>query len=75
MRRSGVCASPPSPSSLAAPATPAWDERKRERAPSTLAESGAPIRISWLEGIHDLPIQHPDALARRIQRFSDGLVR
>jgi pimeloyl-ACP methyl ester carboxylesterase len=52
----------------------AWDERKRDAAEHA-RRSGAPIRISWLEGIHDLPIQHPDALARRIQRFSDGLVR
>ncbi|MCD6022186.1 MAG: Alpha/beta hydrolase fold [Actinomycetia bacterium] len=37
--------------------------------------SGAPIRVSWLEGIHDLPLQHPAALASRIERFSDGLVR
>lgn len=37
--------------------------------------SGAPIRVSWLEGIHDLPLQHPDALAGRIERFSQGLVR
>ena len=53
---------------------PAWDERKRDAAEHARG-SGAPIRISWLEGIHDLPIQHPDALARRIQRFSEGLVR
>jgi pimeloyl-ACP methyl ester carboxylesterase len=37
--------------------------------------SGAPIRVSWLEGIHDLPLQHPAALASRIERFSEGLVR
>lgn len=36
---------------------------------------GAPIRVSWLEGIHDLPLQHPAALAGRIERFSEGLVR
>ena len=53
---------------------PAWDERKRDAA-ERARSSGAPVRISWLEGIHDLPIQHPDTLARRIQRFSDGLVR
>jgi pimeloyl-ACP methyl ester carboxylesterase len=53
---------------------PAWDERKRDAAEHA-RRSGAPIRISWLEGIHDLPLQQPDALARRIQRFSDGLVR
>jgi pimeloyl-ACP methyl ester carboxylesterase len=51
-----------------------WDERKR-RAAERARRSGAPIRIGWLEGIHDLPVQHPDALARRIQRFSEGLVR
>ena len=37
--------------------------------------SGAPIRVGWLQGIHDLPLQHPDALAGRIERFSQGLVR
>jgi hypothetical protein len=37
--------------------------------------SGAPIRVSWLDGIHDLPLQHPDALAGRIERFSEGHVR
>jgi pimeloyl-ACP methyl ester carboxylesterase len=53
---------------------PDWDERKR-RAAERARRSGAPIRISWLEGIHDLPLQHPDALAGRIERFSEGLVR
>ena len=53
---------------------PDWDERKRGAA-ERARRSGAPIRISWLEGIHDLPLQHPCALAGRIERFSDGLVR
>lgn len=53
---------------------PEWDDRKR-RSAERAASSGAPVRISWMKGIHDLPVQHPDALARRIQRFSDGLVR
>jgi pimeloyl-ACP methyl ester carboxylesterase len=53
---------------------PDWDERKRGAA-ERARRSGAPIRISWLEGIHDLPLQHPVALAGRIERFSDGLVR
>jgi pimeloyl-ACP methyl ester carboxylesterase len=51
-----------------------WDDRKRGAA-DRARRSDAPIRIAWLEGIHDLPVQHPDALARRIERFSDGLVR
>jgi pimeloyl-ACP methyl ester carboxylesterase len=53
---------------------PAWDERKR-RSARQARRSGAPLRITWIDGIHDLPIQHPDALARRIHRFCDGLVR
>ncbi len=53
---------------------PEWDERKR-RAVQRVAASGAPVRISWMEGIHDLPLQHPDALARRIERFAGQLVR
>jgi pimeloyl-ACP methyl ester carboxylesterase len=51
-----------------------WDERKR-RAAKRLARSGAPIRISWMKGIHDLPLQHPDALSGRIERFAEQLVR
>jgi pimeloyl-ACP methyl ester carboxylesterase len=53
---------------------PEWDERKR-RSAERAASSSAPVRISWMKGIHDLPVQHPDALARRIERFSDLLVR
>jgi pimeloyl-ACP methyl ester carboxylesterase len=53
---------------------PAWDERKR-RAADRAARSGAPVRISWMRGIHDLPLQHPGALSGRIERFSDTLVR
>jgi pimeloyl-ACP methyl ester carboxylesterase len=52
----------------------AWDERKR-RSADRAARSGAPLRISWMRGIHDLPLQHPGALSRRIERFSDTLVR
>jgi pimeloyl-ACP methyl ester carboxylesterase len=53
---------------------PEWDERKHHSA-ERAAGSGAPVRISWMKGIHDLPVQHPDALAGRIERFSDLLVR
>lgn len=52
----------------------AWDERKRRSADRT-ARSGAPVRITWMHGIHDLPLQHPGALSGRIERFSSGLVR
>jgi pimeloyl-ACP methyl ester carboxylesterase len=53
---------------------PEWDERKRRSAERAVS-SGAPLRISWMKGIHDLPLQHPDTLAGRIERFSDQLVR
>lgn len=53
---------------------PEWDERKG-RAAKRAARSGAPIRISWMEGIHDLPLQHPDTLAGHVERFAEQLVR
>jgi pimeloyl-ACP methyl ester carboxylesterase len=59
---------------LARGGDPEWDERKR-RSAERAATSGAPVRISWMKGIHDLPVQHPDVLAGRIERFSDLLVR
>jgi hypothetical protein len=52
----------------------AWDERKR-RSAERVARSGVPVRISWMRGIHDLPLQHPVGLSGRIERFSDLLVR
>lgn len=30
---------------------------------------GRPVTIAWMRGIHDLPLQHPQALATRIERF------
>ncbi len=53
---------------------PEWDERKR-RAAERVARSGAPVRSAWIEGIHDLPLQHPELLTSRIERFSRQLVR
>ena len=29
---------------------------------------GGPVRFEWIDGIHDLPLQRPEALARRIVR-------
>ena len=39
-----------------------------------LRAAGSPARIRWMEGIHDLPIQHPGALAARIRRFVGAAV-
>jgi pimeloyl-ACP methyl ester carboxylesterase len=51
-----------------------WARAKREAA-RRLRETGTPTRISWIEGIHDVPLQHPDALASSIRRFSRSAVR
>jgi pimeloyl-ACP methyl ester carboxylesterase len=48
---------------------------RRIRARERVAATDAPVRISSIEGIHDLPLQHPGALAGRIERFADQLVR
>ena len=34
----------------------------------------SPATIEWMEGVHDLPLQHPEALARRIERFATTAV-
>jgi pimeloyl-ACP methyl ester carboxylesterase len=38
------------------------------------AARGRPVTISWMEGIHDLPLQHPEALAARIARSAPRVV-
>lgn len=51
-----------------------WERAKREAA-RRLRETGTPTRITWIEGIHDVPLQHPEALASSIRRFSRTAVR
>jgi pimeloyl-ACP methyl ester carboxylesterase len=38
------------------------------------AARGRPVTFEWMQGVHDLPLQHPDRLARRIIRFADQAV-
>jgi pimeloyl-ACP methyl ester carboxylesterase len=52
---------------------PEWDARRRVAA-AALRSSGAPLRVAWLDGIHDLPLQHPDVLVRRIRSFTQTAV-
>jgi pimeloyl-ACP methyl ester carboxylesterase len=35
---------------------------------------GRPVTIEWMRGIHDLPVQHPERLAGRIERFARSAV-
>jgi pimeloyl-ACP methyl ester carboxylesterase len=51
-----------------------FDDAKRAAA-RALAEAGSPTRVSWMRGIHDLPLQHPEAVAARIERFAATAVR
>ena len=50
-----------------------FDAAKRAGA-ARLREAGSPARISWMRGIHDLPVQHPGPLAERIRRFVETAV-
>jgi len=56
------------------PAHAGWEVAKRRTA-ADLHRMGAPTRIEWIEGIHDLPLQQPDPLAARIERFAGAAVR
>ncbi len=44
------------------------------RAAHEVRAIGDPVRFEWLDGIHDLPLQRPEVLARRIVRFGGTLV-
>jgi pimeloyl-ACP methyl ester carboxylesterase len=59
---------------LAASGEPAWDDRKREGV-QALRAAGAKTKVAWIEGIHDLPLQHPRELVKRIRAFSRTAVR
>ena len=59
---------------LAASGDRDWDARKRDGA-TALRRAGAKTKVTWIEGIHDLPLQHPRELVRRIRAFSRTAVR
>jgi pimeloyl-ACP methyl ester carboxylesterase len=44
--------------------------QEKMRAARAVRAIGDPVRLVWVEGIHDLPIQRPAALAARIVRFA-----
>jgi pimeloyl-ACP methyl ester carboxylesterase len=59
---------------LAAGGDADWDARRREGLVA-LRRSGAATKVSWIEGIHDLPLQHPRTLVQRIGAFARTAVR
>jgi pimeloyl-ACP methyl ester carboxylesterase len=48
--------------------TAVWTEVKR-RAAAEIRRMNGPVRVEWIQGIHDVPIQAPQRVARRILRF------
>ena len=46
---------------------------EKERAAGAVRAIGDPVRFAWVEGIHDLPLQRPAALAGRIRRFASSV--
>ncbi len=52
---------------------PADDPRRRAVARAHRADRD-PLTVAWVQSIHDVPLQHPRALAIRIERFATGVV-
>jgi pimeloyl-ACP methyl ester carboxylesterase len=42
----------------------------KAEAASRIRAIGPPVAFEWIEGIHDVPLQRPEAVARRIARFA-----
>jgi pimeloyl-ACP methyl ester carboxylesterase len=45
--------------------------RSKETAGGRIRAIGSPVAFEWIEGIHDVPLQRPEAVARRIARFAE----
>jgi pimeloyl-ACP methyl ester carboxylesterase len=54
---------------------PAGFAQEKERAARTVRAIGGPVRFEWIRGIHDLPLQRPQALANRIRRVAEAAGR
>jgi pimeloyl-ACP methyl ester carboxylesterase len=46
----------------------------KERAAEVVKAIDGVVRFEWIDGIHDIPIQRPDAVAERIQRYAQEVV-
>ena len=47
---------------------------EKERAAEVVKAIDKAVRFEWIEGIHDIPLQRPDAVAERIERFAREVV-
>jgi pimeloyl-ACP methyl ester carboxylesterase len=50
-------------------------ERDKAIAARRVQTIGPPVSFEWIEGIHDVPLQRPEAVARRIARFAEATAR
>jgi pimeloyl-ACP methyl ester carboxylesterase len=48
---------------------------EKERAAAAVRAIGDPVRFEWIEGIHDVPLQRPAAVASRILRVAPAGTR
>jgi pimeloyl-ACP methyl ester carboxylesterase len=46
-----------------------WERARRESA-AEIRRIGTPVEFEWIDGIHDVPLQRPAAVAGRIERFA-----
>jgi pimeloyl-ACP methyl ester carboxylesterase len=51
---------------------PAGFMEQKRRAAGVVRAIGRPVRFEWIDGIHDVPLQRPEAVARRIVRIARG---
>jgi pimeloyl-ACP methyl ester carboxylesterase len=45
----------------------------KEAGEQAVREIEGPVRFEWIEGIHDVPLQHPDAVAGLVRRFAGSI--
>jgi pimeloyl-ACP methyl ester carboxylesterase len=48
--------------------------QEKERAAEVVRAIGGHVRFKWIDGIHDVPLQRPEAIARRITGFAGHVV-
>ena len=54
---------------------PTGFRRAKAAAAATIRAIGGNVSFAWIDGIHDVPLQRPEAVARRIASFSDASAR
>jgi len=45
----------------------------KKAAETTIRQIDGVVRFEWIEGIHDVPLQHPSAVADLVRHFTESL--